>query len=218
MVLPYNYPGLWSLLDELASPALKMIPSPRWRQEFERYLGTVPPYYLPYLRTGTDSPSLLGPTVCARLFCASVSHLLTLILTMLCRRVPSYVSVFVHLRAALKRWGAPPNLIPEHVDGGLSYALSSYLKKLKQQSKMDTDRAATTASAKNSAAPNRDALAAAAFSMPQVNKPLPRTASGRSAYGGVDAADAMDTTPAPVVETDASAYILPNVHIPHASV
>jgi integrator complex subunit 6 len=60
VVLPYNYPGLWSLLDELASPTFKMIPSPRWRQEFERYLGTVPPYYLPYLRNGAIADLLFS--------------------------------------------------------------------------------------------------------------------------------------------------------------
>lgn len=36
-------------------------------------------------------------------------------------------------KTALKRWGGPLNLIPDHLDGSLNYTISSYLRKLKQQ-------------------------------------------------------------------------------------
>lgn len=48
-VLPYNYPKLWPLLDDLVN-VQKMAPSPKWRQEFERYLMSIPSYYHPYMR------------------------------------------------------------------------------------------------------------------------------------------------------------------------
>ncbi|KAG8585117.1 hypothetical protein GDO81_004897 [Engystomops pustulosus] len=89
-VMPYNYPVLLPLLDDLfkihkAKPPLK------WRQLFETYLKSMPPYYI-------------GP-----------------------------------LKKALRMMGAP-NLIPENLEYGLSYSVVSYLKKLSQQAKMESDR------------------------------------------------------------------------------
>jgi len=77
VVLPYNYPRLWPLLDELINTH-RNIPNIKWRkvnrpfslpfcaplmssssplpksprasQEFESYLARTPPYYYPYLR------------------------------------------------------------------------------------------------------------------------------------------------------------------------
>ncbi|XP_062907169.1 integrator complex subunit 6-like isoform X1 [Mobula hypostoma] len=89
-VMPYNYPVLLPLLDDLFK-VHKMKPVMKWRQAFENYLKTMPPYYI-------------GP-----------------------------------LKKALRMMGAP-NLIAEGVDYGLSYSVISYLKKLSQQAKVESDR------------------------------------------------------------------------------
>lgn len=49
VVLPYNYPRLWPLLDELINTHRNM-PNHKWRKEFDSYLARLPPYYFPYLR------------------------------------------------------------------------------------------------------------------------------------------------------------------------
>ena len=46
---------------------------------------------------------------------------------------------FQPLRRALARIGQP-NLVPDNLDNCLSYAVISYLKKLKNQAKMEMDR------------------------------------------------------------------------------
>ncbi|KAM9321629.1 integrator complex subunit 6 [Gastrophryne carolinensis] len=89
-VMPYNYPVLLPLLDDLFK-IHKNKPSIKWRQLFDNYLKSMPPYYI-------------GP-----------------------------------LRKALRMMGAP-NLIPENMEYGLSYSVVSYLKKLSQQAKMESDR------------------------------------------------------------------------------
>lgn len=89
-VMPYNYPVLLPLLDELFK-VHKGKPTPKWRQQFENYLKTMPSYYA-------------GP-----------------------------------LRRALTRMGAP-NLVPDNMDNSLSYSVITYLKKLKNQAKMEMDR------------------------------------------------------------------------------
>ncbi|GCC18376.1 hypothetical protein chiPu_0017914 [Chiloscyllium punctatum] len=89
-VMPYNYPVLLPLLDDLFK-VHKLKPVMKWRQAFENYLKTMPPYYI-------------GP-----------------------------------LKKALRMMGAP-NLIAEGVDYGLSYSVISYLKKLSQQAKVESDR------------------------------------------------------------------------------
>ncbi|XP_078265564.1 integrator complex subunit 6-like isoform X1 [Rhinoraja longicauda] len=89
-VMPYNYPVLLPLLDDLFK-VHKLKPVMKWRQAFENYLKTMPPYYI-------------GP-----------------------------------LKKALRMMGAP-NLIAEGVDYGLSYSVISYLKKLSQQAKLESDR------------------------------------------------------------------------------
>lgn len=43
------------------------------------------------------------------------------------------------LRRALTRMGAP-NLVPDNMDNSLSYSVITYLKKLKNQAKMEMDR------------------------------------------------------------------------------
>ncbi|CAM6103367.1 unnamed protein product [Calypogeia fissa] len=53
VVLPYNYPVLFQLLDQGAKlpGAAKMPPLPQWRQEIERYCNSIPSYYGAPLRT-----------------------------------------------------------------------------------------------------------------------------------------------------------------------
>uniref|UniRef100_A0A1A7Y0C2 DEAD/H (Asp-Glu-Ala-Asp/His) box polypeptide 26B n=1 Tax=Iconisemion striatum TaxID=60296 RepID=A0A1A7Y0C2_9TELE len=89
-VMPYNYPVLLPLLDDLFK-VHKFKPNLKWRQAFEMYLKTMPPYYL------------------------------------------------LPLKKALRMMGAP-NLIADTMDCGLSYSVISYLKKLSQQAKMESDR------------------------------------------------------------------------------
>nr|XP_020451216.1 integrator complex subunit 6-like [Monopterus albus] len=89
-VMPYNYPVLLPLLDDLFK-VHKFKPNLKWRQAFEMYLKTMPPYYL------------------------------------------------LPLKKALRMMGAP-NLIADTLDCGLSYSVISYLKKLSQQAKIESDR------------------------------------------------------------------------------
>lgn len=44
------------------------------------------------------------------------------------------------LRNAFRRMGIPPSFVPDHLDSFLSYTVVNYLKKVKQQSKMETER------------------------------------------------------------------------------
>ncbi|MBN3290223.1 INT6 protein, partial [Polypterus senegalus] len=89
-VMPYNFPVLLPLLDDLFK-VHKLKPSLKWRQSFETYLKSMPPYYI-------------GP-----------------------------------LKKALRMMGAP-NVIAENMEYGLSYSVVSYLKKLSQQAKIESDR------------------------------------------------------------------------------
>uniref|UniRef100_A0A8D0AWX2 Integrator complex subunit 6 like n=1 Tax=Sander lucioperca TaxID=283035 RepID=A0A8D0AWX2_SANLU len=89
-VMPYNYPVLLPLLDDLFK-VHKLKPNLKWRQAFEMYLKTMPPYFL------------------------------------------------LPLKKALRMMGAP-NLIADTIDCGLSYSVISYLKKLSQQAKMESER------------------------------------------------------------------------------
>ncbi|KAI1903086.1 hypothetical protein AGOR_G00023590 [Albula goreensis] len=89
-VMPYNYPVLLPLLDDLFK-VHKLKPNMKWRQAFEIYLKSMPPYFL------------------------------------------------LPLKKALRMMGAP-NLISDNMDCGLSYSVISYLKKLSQQAKIESDR------------------------------------------------------------------------------
>ncbi|KAJ8407188.1 hypothetical protein AAFF_G00288640 [Aldrovandia affinis] len=89
-VMPYNYPVLLPVLDDLFK-VHKLKPNLKWRQAFEIYLKSMPPYFL------------------------------------------------LPLKKALRMMGAP-NLISDNMDCGLSYSVISYLKKLSQQAKMESDR------------------------------------------------------------------------------
>ncbi|KAJ3657747.1 hypothetical protein Zmor_009530 [Zophobas morio] len=93
-VMPYNYPVLLPLLDEL-SKVHRWKPTNEWRTQFQNYLRTMPAYYA-------------GP-----------------------------------LRRALTRMGTPlalaQTLIPENSEN-LSYSVSNYLKRLKNQAKSEYDK------------------------------------------------------------------------------
>lgn len=93
-VMPYNYPVLLPLLDEL-SKIHRWKPTNEWRSQFQNYLRTLPAYYA-------------NP-----------------------------------LRRALTRMGTPlalaQTLIPENSEN-LSYSVSNYLKRLKNQAKVEYDK------------------------------------------------------------------------------
>ncbi|XP_067008212.1 integrator complex subunit 6 isoform X2 [Anabrus simplex] len=94
-VMPYNYPVLMPLLDELFK-VHRMKPTAEWRTQFQNYLRTMPAYYA-------------GP-----------------------------------LRRALTRMGVVGNLVqtlvPDTFDNSLSYSVLNYLKRLKNQAKMEFER------------------------------------------------------------------------------
>ncbi|XP_009861412.2 integrator complex subunit 6 [Ciona intestinalis] len=89
-VMPYNYPVILPLIDQLIKQ--KMKPSNDWRRQFDDYLKMVPPYYMN------------------------------------------------SLRKALKQVAAPNNLISDSYGPGLSYPVTVYFKKLKEQTKVAADR------------------------------------------------------------------------------
>lgn len=47
-VLPYNYPSLFTLLNTWNQSG-----TPKWRDDWSRYLRSVPGYYMPYLQAGS---------------------------------------------------------------------------------------------------------------------------------------------------------------------
>ncbi|KAM7159872.1 integrator complex subunit 6-like isoform 2-T4 [Macrochelys suwanniensis] len=55
-VMPYNYPALLPLLDDLFK-VHKLKPNLKWRQAFDSYLKTMPPYYL---LTKIESERIIG--------------------------------------------------------------------------------------------------------------------------------------------------------------
>jgi len=93
-VLPYNFPVLLPLLEELFK-IHRLKPSSDWRAQFHAYLRTMPAYYA-------------GP-----------------------------------LRRGLTRMGAgnlANTLIPETMDNCLSYSVLNYLKRLKNQAKVEYEK------------------------------------------------------------------------------
>ncbi|XP_060531461.1 integrator complex subunit 6 [Cylas formicarius] len=94
-VMPYNYPVLLPLLDELCK-VHRWKPTNEWRTAFQNYTRTLPNYYA-------------GP-----------------------------------LRRALTRMGTPvalaQTLIPETSESCLSYSVQNYLKRVKNQAKIEYDK------------------------------------------------------------------------------
>eukprot|EP01080_Neovahlkampfia_damariscottae_P004695 gene4695-8267_t len=61
-VFPYNFPRLFTLLDELIT-FHKFIPTQNWRQEFERYLYSLPNYYIQPLKVALKRLPLPLPNI-----------------------------------------------------------------------------------------------------------------------------------------------------------
>ncbi|KAK7863354.1 hypothetical protein R5R35_004328 [Gryllus longicercus] len=103
-VMPYNYPVLMPLLDDLTK-VHRMKPTNEWRAQFQNYLRTMPSYYA-------------GP-----------------------------------LRRALTRMGVmgtlAQSLVPDTLDNSLSYSVLNYLKRLKNQAKMEFERLCSEVGSKN---------------------------------------------------------------------
>lgn len=76
-VMPYNYPVVLPLLDDLIT-VHKFKPPAKWRQSFENYLKTLPPYYITALRKAfrmMGAPNLLADTMEYGLSYSVVSYL-----------------------------------------------------------------------------------------------------------------------------------------------
>ncbi|KAI1899185.1 hypothetical protein AGOR_G00059040 [Albula goreensis] len=76
-VMPYNYPVLLPLLDDLLR-VHKFKPTLKWRQSFENYLKTMPPYYIGALRKALraiGAPNLLAENMEYGLSYSVVSYL-----------------------------------------------------------------------------------------------------------------------------------------------
>uniref|UniRef100_A0A673KYP1 Integrator complex subunit 6-like n=1 Tax=Sinocyclocheilus rhinocerous TaxID=307959 RepID=A0A673KYP1_9TELE len=75
--MPYNYPVVLPLLDDLIT-VHKFKPPAKWRQSFENYLKTVPPYYITALRKALrmmGAPNLLADNMECGLSYSVVSYL-----------------------------------------------------------------------------------------------------------------------------------------------
>lgn len=112
-VMPYNYPVLLPLLEELFK-VHRLKPTNEWRTQFQNYMRTMPTYYA------------------------------------------------ASLRRALARMGAPTalaqTLIPDNMDNSLSYSVLNYLKRLKNQAKIEFDRLCNEVISKQGAAANANKL------------------------------------------------------------
>ncbi|KAA0715800.1 Integrator complex subunit 6 [Triplophysa tibetana] len=76
-VMPYNYPVVLPLLDDLIT-VHKFKPPAKWRQSFENYLKTMPPYYITALRKALrmmGAPNLLADNMEYGLSYSVVSYL-----------------------------------------------------------------------------------------------------------------------------------------------
>ncbi|XP_060944627.1 integrator complex subunit 6 [Limanda limanda] len=76
-VMPYNYPVLLPLLDDLIK-VHKFKPTIKWRQSFENYLKTMPPYYIGSVRKALrimGAPNLLAENMEYGLSYSVVSYL-----------------------------------------------------------------------------------------------------------------------------------------------
>ncbi|MBN3321451.1 INT6 protein, partial [Atractosteus spatula] len=76
-VMPYNYPVLLPLLDDLFK-VHKLKPTLKWRQSFENYLKTMPPYYIGPLKKALrmmGAPNLIAENMEYGLSYSVVSYL-----------------------------------------------------------------------------------------------------------------------------------------------
>lgn len=109
-VLPYNYPMLLPLLDDLFK-VHRCKPTPEWKLAFQHYLDRMPSYYV------------------------------------------------APLRRALTKMGASPqllqSLIPDSQDNSLSFSVLNYLKRLKNQAKVEFEKLCTDVINKSSSNNNQ---------------------------------------------------------------
>ncbi|KAL6117991.1 ints6l [Pungitius sinensis] len=76
-VMPYNYPALLPLLDDLFK-VHKLKPNLKWRQAFEMYLKAMPPYFFLPLKKALrmmGAPNLIADTMDCGLSYSVISHL-----------------------------------------------------------------------------------------------------------------------------------------------
>ncbi|CAH2238969.1 jg19293 [Pararge aegeria aegeria] len=94
-VLPYNYPVLLPLLDDLFK-VHRCKPTPEWKQAFQAYLDRMPSYYVTPLRRALTKMGASAPLV--------------------------------------------QSLIPDTQDNSLSFSVLNYLKRLKNQAKIEFEK------------------------------------------------------------------------------
>ncbi|XP_072944601.1 integrator complex subunit 6-like isoform X2 [Epargyreus clarus] len=94
-VLPYNYPVLLPLLDDLFK-VHRCKPPPEWKQAFQQYLDRMPSYYVTPLRRALTKMGASAPLV--------------------------------------------QTLIPDSQDNSLSFSVLNYLKRLKNQAKIEFEK------------------------------------------------------------------------------
>ncbi|CAK1601893.1 unnamed protein product [Parnassius mnemosyne] len=94
-VLPYNYPVLLPLLDDLFK-VHRCKPTPEWKMAFQQYLDRMPSYYVAPLRRALTKMGASAPLV--------------------------------------------QSLIPDTQDNSLSFSVLNYLKRMKNQAKMEFEK------------------------------------------------------------------------------
>lgn len=116
-----NICSLSTLEDDLIK-VHKFKPTIKWRQSFENYLKTMPPYYIGVNRLALFPRHLLwGGT--GRAYKKNTSLQKSKFADLISPQ---------SLKKALRIMGAP-NLLADNMEYGLSYSVVSYLKKLSQQ-------------------------------------------------------------------------------------
>ncbi|XP_053615306.1 integrator complex subunit 6 [Plodia interpunctella] len=109
-VLPYNYPVLLPLLDELFK-LHRCKPTPEWKQAFQQYLDRMPSYYVAPLRRALTKMGASSPLL--------------------------------------------QSLIPDTQDNSLSFSVLNYLKRLKNQAKIEFEKLCTDVINKASSSNNQ---------------------------------------------------------------
>jgi UDP:flavonoid glycosyltransferase YjiC (YdhE family) len=114
-ILPYNYPVLVKLLDQLSHMGsnMKVAPPIPWRQEFERYCTSIPSYYMPPLRVAFKRmgiPVQLIPDLREGLKPATANHLKQL------QRQAKVAPLNAHSQTPLLRLSSFPSQPPSVVE------------------------------------------------------------------------------------------------------
>ncbi|XP_026319530.1 integrator complex subunit 6 isoform X2 [Hyposmocoma kahamanoa] len=111
-VLPYNYPVLLPLLDDLFK-VHRCKPTPDWKMAFQQYLDRMPSYYVAPLRRALAKMGASAPLV--------------------------------------------QSLIPDTQDNSLSFSVLNYLKRLKNQAKIEFEKLCADVINKSNSANNQKA-------------------------------------------------------------